>query len=324
MSVNRRALVMLVLIAVPASLAIAVWNGSVDIPSPRLLAALFGGGDAIDREILWGLRAPRALSAFACGALLALAGTLLQALLRNPLADPFLLGISGGAAAGSLTGMLVGAALALQHVFAFAGAAFAAASVFAFSLRPSGWNAYRVILAGVALSAGFGAVVSLLLSLAPAAQVHGMLFWLMGDLSGATNPLPAWIVLGITAVLAQFQAAPLDLLALGDDKARSLGVAVLAAQSITFGCASLATMAAVLLAGSIGFVGLVTPHLLRLLGVHHHRLLLPLSAATGGSMLTIADTLARSIQAPVGLPVGIVTALIGVPVLLVLLARMRG
>jgi len=324
MSLNRRTLVWLVMLAVPISLAIALSQGSVDIPPSRVLAALFGGGDGIEREILWGLRAPRALSAFACGALLALAGTLLQALLRNPLADPYLLGISGGAAAGALTAMLLGAALALQHLFALAGAAVAAASVFAFSLRPSGWNAYRVILAGVALSAGFGAIVSLLLSLAPAAQVHGMLFWLMGDLSGATDPLPAWIVLGITAVLAQFQAAPLDLLALGEDKARSLGVAVLAVQSITFGCASLATMAAVLLGGSIGFIGLVTPHLLRLLGVHHHRLLLPLSAAAGGSLLTIADALARSVQEPVGLPVGIVTALIGVPVLLMLLARTRG
>ena len=171
------------------------------------------------------MRAPRALAAFACGALLALAGTLLQALLRNPLADPFLLGVSGGAAAGALTAMLIGAGLALQHLFAFAGAAFATASVFAFSLRPSGWNAYRVILAGVALSAGFGAVVSLLLALAPAAQVHGMLFWLLGDLSGATDPLPAWLVLGVAAVMAQSQAAPLDLLALGEDKARSLGVA---------------------------------------------------------------------------------------------------
>ena len=323
MSMNRRTLAWLILLAVPASLAVAVWNGSVDIPAARLLAALSGGGDSIDREIVWGLRAPRALAAFACGALLALAGTLLQALLRNPLADPFLLGVSGGAAAGALAAMLIGAALALQHVFAFAGAAFATASVFAFSLRPSGWNAYRVILAGVALSAGFGAVVSLLLALAPAAQVHGMLFWLLGDLSGATDPLPAWLVLGVAAVVAQSQAAPLDLLALGEDKARSLGVAVTTVQSITFGCAALATMAAVLLGGSIGFVGLVTPHLLRLMGVHDHRMLLPLSLAAGGSLLALADAVARSVPAPVELPVGIVTALVGVPALLFLLTRTR-
>ena len=323
MPMSRRTLAWLILLAVPASLAVAVWHGSVDIPAERLLAALSGGGDSIDREIVWGLRAPRALAAFACGGLLALAGTLLQALLRNPLADPFLLGVSGGAAAGALAAMLIGAALALQHLFAFAGAAFAAASVFAFSLRPSGWNAYRVILAGVALSAGFGAVVSLLLALAPAAQVHGMLFWLLGDLSGATDPLPAWLALGVAAVAAQSQAAPLDLLALGEDKARSLGVAVMAVQSITFGCAALATMAAVLLGGSIGFVGLVTPHLLRLMGVHDHRLLLPLSVAAGGSLLALADAVARSVPAPVELPVGIVTALVGVPALLFLLARTR-
>ena len=323
MFVSRRTLVWLILLAVPASLAFAVWNGSVDIPAARLVAALSGGGDGIDREIVWGLRAPRALAAFACGALLALAGTLLQALLRNPLADPFLLGVSGGAAAGALAAMLIGAGLALQHLFAFAGAAFATASVFAFSLRPTGWNAYRVILAGVALSAGFGAVVNLLLALAPAAQVHGMLFWLLGDLSGATDPLPAWLALGVAAVVAQSQAAPLDLLALGEDKARSLGVAVTAAQSITFGCAALATMAAVLLGGSIGFIGLVTPHLLRLMGVHDHRMLLPLSVAAGGSLLALADAVARSVPAPVELPVGIVTALVGVPALLFLLTRTR-
>jgi iron complex transport system permease protein len=321
---NRRPLlVWLIMLAVPASLLIALWHGSVAIPADRMLAALSGAGDAIDREIVWGLRAPRVLSAFACGALLALAGALLQALLRNPLADPFLLGVSGGAATGALAAMLIGAALAVQHLFAFAGAAFAAGAVLAFSLRPSGWNAYRVILAGVALSAGFGALVSLLLALSPAGQVQGMLFWLLGDLSGATDPLPAWVALAIAALAAQSQARPLDLLALGEDKARSLGVAVTAVQSITFGCAALATMAAVLLAGSIGFVGLVTPHLLRLLGLHEHRLLLPMSVAAGGSYLALADALARSVPAPVELPVGVVTAMVGVPVLLFLLARTR-
>lgn len=320
---HSRVLAWIIVLAVPAGLLVAVWHGSVDIPAGRLVAALSGAGEDIDREIVWGLRAPRALAAFACGALLALAGTLLQALLRNPLADPFLLGVSGGAAAGALLAMLTGAALVMQHLFALAGAAFAAATVLGFSLRPSGWNAHRVILAGVAMSSGFGAVVSLLLALAPAAQVHGMLFWLLGDLSGATNPMPAWIVLVIVTIAAQFQAGPLDLLALGEDKARSLGVAVTGVQSVTFGCAALATMAAVLVGGSIGFVGLVIPHLLRLMGMHDHRTLLPMSVAAGGSFLALADALARSIPAAVELPVGVVTALVGVPVLLVLLARSR-
>ena len=126
-----------------------------------------------------------------------------------------------------------------------------------------------------------------------------------------------------SAGAAQFQAGPLDLLTLGEDKARSLGVAVTGVQSVTFGCAALATMAAVLVGGSIGFVGLVIPHLLRLMGMHDHRTLLPMSVAAGGSFLALADALARSIPAAVELPVGVVTALVGVPVLLVLLARSR-
>jgi len=313
----------LIVLAVPASLLWAIWHGSVDIPARDLLSALGGGGDEITREIVWGLRAPRALAAFACGALLALAGALLQVLLRNPLADPFILGVSGGASAGALSAMLLGAAAALQHLSALAGAAIAAAAIFAFSLRPSGWNAYRVVLAGSALSAGFGAIVSLLLTLAPAAQVHGMLFWLLGDLSGASDPLAAWLVLAVVATAVQTRAPQLDILTLGEDKARSLGVAVTAVQTLVFAAAAAATMAAVLLGGSLGFVGLVVPHLLRLIGYYGHRALLPLSVALGGSFLAAADALARSVAAPVEIPVGVVTALVGVPTLLYLLMRSR-
>ncbi|MBI2962082.1 MAG: iron ABC transporter permease [Betaproteobacteria bacterium] len=313
----------LIVLAVPASLLWALWQGSVDIPARDLLSALGGGGDEVTREIVWGLRAPRALSAFVCGALLALAGALLQVLLRNPLADPFILGVSGGASVGALAAMLAGAALALQHLFALAGAALAAAAIFAFSLRPSGWNAYRVVLAGAALSAGFGAIVSLLLTLAPAAQVQGMLFWLLGDLSGAKDPLAAWVVLALAALAAQTQAASLDILTLGEDKARSLGVAVTSVQTLVFVAAAAATMAAVLLGGALGFVGLVVPHLLRLVGYYGHRALLPLSVALGGSFLAAADALARSVAAPIELPAGVVTALIGVPTLLYLLLKLR-
>ena len=313
----------LAVLAVPASLLWGIWQGSVDIPAKELLAALGGGGDEITREIVWGLRAPRALSAFACGALLSLAGALLQALLRNPLADPFILGVSGGASAGALGAMLLGMAAAMQHLSALAGAALAAAAIFAFSLRPSGWNAYRVVLAGSALSAGFGAIVSLLLTVAPAAQVQGMLFWLLGDLSGASDPIAAWVVLALVAAAVQALAPQLDILTLGEDKARSLGVAVTAVQSVVFVAAAAATMAAVLLGGAIGFVGLVVPHLLRLVGHYGHRALLPLCVALGGSFLTVADALARSVAAPVELPVGVVTALVGVPTLLYLLMRSR-
>jgi iron complex transport system permease protein len=313
----------LVVALVPASLALAVAFGSVDLGPGQLADALLGRGDEIAREIVWGVRAPRALAGFACGGLLALSGALLQVLLRNPLADPTILGVSGGAAAGALGAMLLGVAAAGVNLAALAGASIAAGAVFAFSLGRSGWNPYRVLLTGVALASGFGALVGLMLSLAPASQVQGMLFWLLGDLSPAGNPSAALVVLAACAALAFSQSAALDVLILGEDKARSLGVAVTRLQWIAFGCATLATVAAVLLGGSIGFVGLVVPHLLRLSGVHRHGALLPLAACLGGSLLALADTLARTVAAPAELPVGVLTAMIGVPVLLLLLARLR-
>jgi iron complex transport system permease protein len=209
------------------------------------------------------------------------------------------------------------------NLCALAGASVAAAAVFSFSLGRSGWNPYRVLLTGVALASGFGALVSLILALAPASQVQGMLFWLLGDLSPAGDPTAALVVLGACAALAFSQSGALDVLVLGEDKARSLGVAVTRLQAIAFGCATVATVAAVLLGGAIGFVGLVVPHLLRLSGVHRHALLLPLAACLGGSLLALADTLARTVAAPAELPVGVLTAMIGVPVLLLLLARLR-
>jgi len=312
-----------VLALIPASLALAIAFGSVDLGPGQLGDALLGRGDEIAREIVWGVRAPRALAAFACGGLLALAGALLQVLLRNPLADPAILGVSGGAAAGALAAMLAGAAAAAVNLSSLLGASLAAAAVFSFSLGPSGWNPYRVLLTGVALASGFGALVGLMLALAPSSQVQGMLFWLLGDLSPAGDPEAALAVLAACAALAFSQSAALDVLILGEDKARSLGVSVTRLQAIAFGCATLATVAAVLLGGAIGFVGLVVPHLLRLSGVHRHRALLPLAACLGGSLLALADTLARTVAAPAELPVGVLTAMIGVPVLLVLLGRRR-
>lgn len=312
-----------VLALIPASLALAIAFGSVDLSPGQLGDALLGRGDEIAREIVWGVRAPRALAAFACGGLLALSGALLQVLLRNPLADPAILGVSGGAAAGALAAMLAGAAAAGVNLSALLGASLAAAAVFSFSLGRSGWNPYRVLLTGVALASGFGALVGLMLALAPSSQVQGMLFWLLGDLSPAGDPAAALAVLAACAALAFSQSGALDVLILGEDKARSLGVAVTRLQAIAFGCATLATVAAVLLGGAIGFVGLVVPHLLRLSGVHRHRALLPLAACLGGSLLALADTLARTVASPAELPVGVLTAMIGVPVLLVLLARLR-
>jgi iron complex transport system permease protein len=320
---GTRAVPALIVALVPLSLALAITQGSVDIGAADLARALAGRGDEVFREIVWGVRAPRALAAFSCGALLALAGALLQVLLRNPLADPYILGVSGGASVGALAAMVLGLAAGMLQLFALAGAALAAGAVFAFSRGRAGWNPYRVLLTGVALSAGFGAIVGLLLSLAPAAQVQGMLFWLLGDLSPAGDPTLAWIVLAACTAVAGSQARALDVVLLGSDKAASLGVEVTRLQSLAFGCATVATVAAVLLGGAIGFVGLVVPHLLRLSGVRAHRSLVPLSVCAGGGLLTLADTLARTVAAPAELPVGVVTALIGVPALLFLLVKLR-
>jgi iron complex transport system permease protein len=244
-------------------------------------------------------------------------------LLRNPLADPSILGVSGGASVGALSALLLGLPLWVVQASAFAGACAAAGVLLALAVRLSGWNIHRVLLTGVAIGAGCGAIVSMLLSLAAAGQVQGMLFWLLGDLSGATRPAAPWIALAFVMAAAQPLALRLDALTLGPLKARSLGVAVGATQGVAFLAATVATVAAVLVAGPIGFVGLVVPHALRLAGFSDHGRLLPLTALGGGALVAAADTIARSVAAPLEFPVGAVTALVGVPVLLVLLARTR-
>jgi iron complex transport system permease protein len=320
---SRTIVAAVVIVLVPLALAAALYFGSVRLGPSEWAAALAGGGDETSREIVWNLRAPRALAAFACGALLALAGTLLQVLLRNPLADPSILGVSGGASLGALAGMLLGLPIWAVHGLALAGACTAAGALLALALRFTGWNIHRVLLAGVALGAASAAIVSMMLAAAPAGRVHGMLFWLLGDLSAAERPQAAWVARAVVALSAQLVGRRLDALTLGVLKARSLGVAVGAIQTIAFFVAAVATVAAVLLAGSVGFVGLVVPHVLRLAGFADHARLLPLAALAGGVLVTAADTLARSVAAPLEFPVGAVTALVGVPVLLALLVRSR-
>ncbi len=312
----------LVLLAL-GSVFVSALFGSVEIPVGRVWGALAGSAAGVEGDIVWKLRLPRAAAAFACGALLAQAGALLQVLLRNPLADPYVLGISGGAAVGALGVMLAGAGAVAMGAGAGGGALAVVGIVFLLSFRAGDWNIYRLLLTGVVLAAGCGALVSLLLTLAPEAGVKGMLFWLMGDLSQAQAPLPAWIALAALSALGLAFAGSLNVLALGPLKARTLGVAVLPLQVGVYFTASLGTAAAVLLGGSIGFVGLLVPHALRLLGVTDHRWLLPMCALLGGGFLTLADTAARTLWAPQQLPVGVLTALMGVPLLLLLLPRGR-
>jgi len=304
-----------------ASIFIALLFGSVPLTPAQIAQSIFSSAPGIEHDIIWQLRAPRALAAFACGGLLALAGVLLQALLRNALADSYILGVSGGASLGALGALTLGAGLVMVNAAALTGAIAAIAIVFGMTFRGGQWNIYRLLLSGVVLSAGFGALTSLILVIAPSAQVKGMLFWLMGDLSYADNPMMAFVLLLVLTLGAVALAARLDILGLGEAKARSLGVSVVPLQLMVFFGAALATVAAVMLGGAIGFVGLMLPHAVRLLGVVRHRLLLPVAVLAGGSFLTLADTCARALWAPQQLPVGIFTALIGVPCMLYLLTR---
>lgn len=322
--VSRRPLA-LALLALAGALAVALSLavGSVPIRGAELWAVLTGGGDPLHRELLLSLRLPRALAAFATGGLLGLAGALMQVLLRNPLADPYVLGLSGGAAVGALGAMLLGAAAVWVPGAAFVGALLSTVLVFGLAQGVGGWTPTRLLLTGVVVAAGWGAVVTFLLTLSPAERLPGMLYWLMGDLSYARSPWPAWLLLVPAALLVLPLGRGLNVLARGPLQAASLGVAVRPLEITVYVLASALTAMAVSTAGSVGFVGLVVPHMLRLALGNDQRLILPASVLAGGALLTLADTLARTLLAPQQLPVGVITALLGVPTFLLLLYRSR-
>lgn len=296
---------------------------------------LWLSGDNANMAMLLQLRVPRALTAFTVGALLAMAGALMQILLRNPLAEPYVLGVSGGSAAGALLAMLLAASIGLPRQYvavvgAALGAALAVLLLFGLvgnSLRRLPISplaaGHRLLLTGVMLAAGFGAVITLVLTLAADSQLRGMVFWLMGDLEDSRLlPLAALVALAVL-IWSTWNAPRLNLLARGDSFAQLLGVPVVRLRVATLCAASLATAAAVTMAGTIGFVGLVVPHGLRLLLGNDQRVLLPAAALAGGGGLALADLAARTLVAPTQLPVGVITALIGVPLFLWLLSRSR-
>lgn len=321
---SRRVVVLAVFAALSAaSFCVGLTVGSVPLGFADVSSALAGHASGATSEIVLSVRLPRLLAAFACGGLLALAGTLLQVLLRNPLADPYVLGISGGAGLGLLAATSLGFGYASSQVAGTIGALAAVLTVFGLSFRAGDWNLYRLLLTGVVFSAGCGALISLTLLLAPHAAVKGMLFWLLGDLSGATNPGWALAVMTVLGVASVMGASALNVLSLGRDKAASLGLPVAAAEIVIYLVASVATVTSVTLAGTVGFVGLIVPHLIRLLGITDLRWLIPTAILGGGALLSLADTAARTVWAPLQLPVGVLTALLGVPVVLLLLARRR-
>ncbi len=302
------------------SFGFALTAGSFKVSCADVLAALLGG-DGGGSEIVLQLRLPRAIAGFACGGLLALAGALMQVLLRNPLADPYVLGISGGAGVGAMFAIMIGLPLIGVDGLAFVGALGAMFVVFGLAHGDGSWTQTRLLLTGVIVAAGCGALVALMLAIAEEHKLRGMLFWLMGDLGQSAQWWPALLTLGVALGLAMPFARELNLLSRGMMQAQALGVAVDRLRYAIYLLASLATAASVTTAGSIGFVGLVVPHLVRLATGNDQRLLLPASVLAGGSLLVLADTLARTLIAPQQLPVGVLTALIGVPVFLFLLSR---
>ena len=298
-------------------------SGSSDIGWSSLLALLTDDSRTLDAQVIMELRWPRTAAALTTGALLAVAGGLMQVLLRNPLADPYVLGVSGGAATGALLALLLGLGGIWLHGAAFSGALVSMLLVFGLAHGRGSWTTSRLLLTGVVIAAGWGAVIGFLLALSPEQGLRNMVFWLMGDLSYAGLPTTGFLVLAGGLLAATALGRSLNILIHGDLTAGALGITVLPLRRLVYLLASLLTATAVTLAGSIGFVGLIVPHMLRLLGVRDHRLLLPAAVLLGGSLLVIADTLARTLLAPRQLPVGILTAMIGVPLFLLLLHHGR-
>jgi iron complex transport system permease protein len=312
-----RATPVLVVVAAAAVLACAV----------GVLAGSAGFGIA-SSEIVWSIRVPRVLAGFGAGAALALAGALMQLLTRNALADPYVLGVAGGASVGALGAMLAAGAAAatLTEWGVAAGAAVGAMAASALLLAstaivPSGEGATALLLVGVMIGAGCSAIVSLILTLADEGQLRGMVFWLLGDLNGASHWEIVWIAVAVALAIVWPRARELDWLARGDAWAATLGVAVGPRRRAVLLAAALATGAAVATAGAIGFVGLVVPHALRRLGVRAAPLLLPASAIAGGAFVVAVDAAARTIVAPLQLPVGVLAAAIGVPTFIAMLLQ---
>ncbi len=317
------------------SIAVVLTIGPADISVgdvAEVVSARLGLGTTdvsrIAQGIVWELRLPRALLAAICGAGLGVCGAVLQSLLRNPLADPFLLGISAGASTGAVTVAVLGAGAGVigLAVGAFAGAVIAFVLVMTLSAAAGGGTS-RVILAGVAGSQLFSALTSyIVMTSADAEQTQGVLFWLLGSLSGARweDVVLAGAVCALGLLLCQSQAGSLDAFAFGHDSAASLGVAVARVRGLLLAGTALLTATLVATSGAIGFVGLVLPQAARFLVGTRHRALLPTTAVLGAILLVWVDALAGTVAAPQEVPVGVVTALVGVPAFAFLLIRKRG
>jgi iron complex transport system permease protein len=314
-------------VSLALSIVAGVRFGSVPLTTGEVLAVLSGSGDPIPRDIVLGLRLPRVLLGVLVGGGLAIAGATFQALLRNPLAEPYILGISGGASVGAVLVLAFGWAAAGSWALplaAFAGAIVAIAMVFGVATSTGRAMDVRVLLlAGVVVAAFFSACITLILSVSPARTIQSAVLWIMGSLAAATWRgvlLTAAYTLPASLVLLAF-ARPLNLMAIGEETAAYLGAEVEHVKRAALLIAALITASGVAVAGVIGFVGLVVPHAVRLVIGSDHRALLPLSFLAGGTFLTAADLVARLALAPTEIPIGVITAFVGVPFFLLLLRR---
>lgn len=304
------------------SLAISLLWGSTSIEWQHLLPWTHASLTSSEYTIIWDVRLPLAINTFICGSLLALAGLLMQTLLRNPLADPYVLGISSGAAVASLIAIELGLSGLMIHTASLAGGMAAMLIVLGLThVRYASMDISRLLLTGIIFAAGCNAIISLIMTLSPDNNLRSMMFWLLGDVS--LQPIH-WgiglILIGFGIILTALAPA-LDLLGFGELKATSLGIHTQKLHILLYLSSAILTALAVSIAGSIGFIGLVVPHALRLLGYRRHWILIPGCILLGGSLLCLAGTLSRSLLAPQQLPIGIITAFIGVPLFLVLLNK---
>jgi iron complex transport system permease protein len=309
------------------TLALGIRFGAAELDTRQFLDVLLGRAPDTDRFIVLELRAPRTVLAALVGGGLAVAGATFQALLRNPLAEPYILGVSGGAAAGAVLALAAGWVTVTSYALplaAFVGAGTAILLVFGVALSARRRLDVRVLLlSGVVVGAFFAAVIALVLSLSEAPTVRSAMLWMMGSLAGGS-----WRSVGVVALytlpavlLTIALARPLNLMSIGEETAAFLGADVERVKRISYAAASLIAAAGVAFVGVIGFVGLVVPHVVRLLAGPDHKHLLPLSFLSGASFLALADLISRSLIAPAEVPVGVVTAFVGVPFFLLLLRR---
>ncbi|HFE36882.1 MAG TPA: iron ABC transporter permease [Gammaproteobacteria bacterium] len=320
---QQRSLIPGLLILTGASILCSLFIGSASLSPSQVFNTLLGNGTALEQTLVFDLRLPRTLVAFVTGALLSIAGVLMQVLLRNPLADPYVLGISGGASLAALISMALGFSTTLITSGAFSGALLSMFLVFILAKGPGGRSVNRLLLTGVVLAAGWGALISFLLVISPTEKIYSMLFWLMGDLSYDRPLLPGFIILLLGILLTVPLYGQLNIMIWGEKQASSLGINIQRLRLTIFFLASFLTAGAVTIAGGIGFVGLIVPHFVRMLVGNDHKKLIPASALCGATLLIFADIIARWAFAPLQLPVGVITALIGVPVFLYLLRQSR-